>query len=128
MQSIKNAIIIALALGAAPAAWAGDPFSDAHDDAPSATREGGSSLIPYALAPDAHDESGVSARAFKPQGGAASVGAYALASDAHDDAGRGGPTLELDLGMAAIRESVSTKSATATGASTAPTHECLCMR
>jgi hypothetical protein len=126
MQSIKKAIIFALALGATPATWAGDTFSDAHDDAPSAIREGGSSVIPYALAQDAHDESGVSARAFDPQRGTAPVGAYALASDSHDDAGMSARAFELDSGM--VPQAASTKSATARGQSTAPTHECICLR
>jgi hypothetical protein len=127
MRSIKNAIILALTLGAAPAAWASNTFSDAHDDAPSANVERAISLLPYPLAPDAHDDAGVSARAFEPAGGAPSVGAYALASDAHDDAGMSARAFEPDVGLAANRDGASAKSVTAQGESTAPTHEGTCM-
>jgi hypothetical protein len=33
MRKLKNAVVLALALAAAPAAWANDAFPRAHDDA-----------------------------------------------------------------------------------------------
>jgi hypothetical protein len=131
MTSIENAVILALALGAAPAAWASDAFSDAHDDSPSASVERGSSVMPDALAPDAQDESGWSARAFDPRSGAAAADAYAdayaLTSDAHDDAGTSSRRLELDPRTAPTGGRTNEKSAAAQGGSTTPAHQCVCM-
>ena len=45
---------------------ADDLASEAHDDAPSARLEKAGSVVPYALASDAHDDSGLSAAAFDP--------------------------------------------------------------
>jgi hypothetical protein len=127
MRSIRNAIILTLALGAAPAAWANDTFSDAHDDAPPAHAERRSWLLPYALAADAHDDSGVSARSLQAADGAVPVTAYALAPDAYDDGGMSARAFQPALGLIASREGVSAKTATAQSEPTTPTRVCICM-
>ncbi|HYS82696.1 MAG TPA: hypothetical protein VEM76_18450 [Anaeromyxobacteraceae bacterium] len=97
MQSITKAAVafaLTFALGAASAARADDAFGDAQDDAPVADVAQDASRLPLALAPDAHDDSGLSARSFQPPSDAASVSAFAIGPDAHDDAGISASDLE----------------------------------
>ena len=127
MRSIKNAVIFALALSAAPAAWASDSFREAHDDSFSTAFERSGSVTAYALAPDAYDDSGSSARAFDRKSGAASAAptVYALASDAHDDAGMSSRRLEQDSAIPPTMEDMRVKAAAAQGDSTTPAHQCV---
>jgi hypothetical protein len=96
MQRITRTLIavaLTLSLGAARTARA-DAFGDAHDDAPAAHVERAPSRVPCALAPDAHDDSGLSARSFQLPSDAAPTSADAITPDAYDDPGLSASELE----------------------------------
>lgn len=120
MRKLTKSIALMIALGAAPTVFADDSFSGARDDAPFTKHDVGSSVVvTYALAPDAHDDAGVSARALPVNRGAAPVAADALAGNARDDAGLNAP--DVTGGGASV--------AVATGPTErdAAKHECTCM-
>jgi hypothetical protein len=97
MQKFKYTFLAAaltLGLAAAPAARANDAFGDAHDDAPAGHVERGSAHVPFALAPDAHDDSGLSADSFQRRSVAEPMSGFAFGPDAHDDAGIGASEVE----------------------------------
>ena len=91
MQRITKTVVafsLTFGLGAVSAARADDTFADAHDDAPVARIAQDPSRLAVALAPDAHDDSDVSARSFQLPHDAATASGDAIAtSDAYDDAG-----------------------------------------
>ncbi len=119
MRSIVNSMILSLAVLAVPTARA----SDAHNDAPATRGTATSWTIPFALAADAQDDSGMSARAFQPRESSA-TGALALAPDPKDDAGMSARALDASAhGQAAEREQ-----ATAVSKTAEPAGACICMR
>ena len=120
MRKLTTSIALMIALGATPSVFADDSFSGARDDAPFTTHGNGSSVaVTYALAPDAHDDAGVSARTLQLDRSAAPVAAYALAGNARDDAGLNAP--DVTRGEVAL--------AVAAGPTerNAAKHECTCM-
>lgn len=97
MQSLTKTVVafaLTFGLGAVSAARADDTFADAQDDAPVARVEQDPSRLAIALAPDAHDDSGVRARSFQlPRDAATASGDAIASSDAYDDAGLTAPDL-----------------------------------
>ena len=103
MQRVTKVVIPFLfTLGlAAPAARANDTFADAHNDAPAAQVEHDRSRISSGLAPDAMDDSDLSARSFQPPDDAMSASTYALAPDAQEDAGMSARDVDPTVGTGA---------------------------
>jgi hypothetical protein len=83
---------------AVPAARANDTFADAYDDAPAAQVEHDRWRIPFGLAPDAMDDSDLSARSFQRPDDAMSASTYALAPDAQDDSGMSARDVDPSVG------------------------------